>query len=72
MCEKTKDDIVARMALVPRTLEARGLDATPLIQAKLRNDLKGLTYEFNAKGLVNHPNFMKWMGEAVRHEFEKS
>ena len=36
ICEKTKDDIVARMALVPRTLEARGLDATPLIQAKLR------------------------------------
>jgi uncharacterized ferritin-like protein (DUF455 family) len=36
MCEKTKDDIVARMALVPRTLEARGLDATPLIQEKLR------------------------------------
>jgi len=28
---------VARMALVPRTLEARGLDATPLIQDKLRN-----------------------------------
>ena len=36
MCEKTQHDIVARMALVPRTLEARGLDATPLIQAKLR------------------------------------
>lgn len=36
MCEATKDDVVARMALVPRTLEARGLDATPLIQAKLR------------------------------------
>ncbi len=36
MCEKTKDDITARMALVPRTLEARGLDATPLIQNKLR------------------------------------
>ena len=36
MCEKTKDDVVARMALVPRTMEARGLDATPLIQAKLR------------------------------------
>lgn len=35
MCEKTRHDIVARMALVPRTLEARGLDATPLIQAKL-------------------------------------
>lgn len=36
MCAKTAHDIVARMALVPRTLEARGLDATPLIQRKLR------------------------------------
>jgi uncharacterized ferritin-like protein (DUF455 family) len=36
MCDKTKDDIVARMALVPRTLEARGLDATPLVQVKLK------------------------------------
>jgi uncharacterized ferritin-like protein (DUF455 family) len=36
MCEKTKTDVTARMALVPRTLEARGLDATPLIQARLR------------------------------------
>ncbi len=36
MVEKTRHDITARMALVPRTLEARGLDATPLIQAKLR------------------------------------
>ena len=36
MCEKTSADIVARMALVPRTLEARGLDATPQIQEKLR------------------------------------
>ena len=36
MCEQTAGDVTARMALVPRTLEARGLDATPLIQAKLR------------------------------------
>jgi uncharacterized ferritin-like protein (DUF455 family) len=36
MVERTKGDIVARMALVPRTLEARGLDATPPMQAKLR------------------------------------
>jgi len=36
MTEKTRDDPIARMALVPRTLEARGLDATPPIQAKLR------------------------------------
>jgi len=36
MCDNTRHDVVARMALVPRTLEARGLDATPLIQTKLR------------------------------------
>ncbi len=36
MCVKTQYDVTARMALVPRTLEARGLDATPLIQARLR------------------------------------
>ncbi len=35
MVERTKHDVVARMALVPRTLEARGLDATPPMQAKL-------------------------------------
>lgn len=36
MTERTRHDVLARMALVPRTLEARGLDATPPIQAKLR------------------------------------
>lgn len=36
MCEKTEHDVLARMALVPRTMEARGLDATPQIQSKLR------------------------------------
>ncbi len=36
MAERTRHDIVARMALVPRTLEARGLDATPPMQARLR------------------------------------
>ncbi|MDB5790432.1 MAG: hypothetical protein JWQ80_456, partial [Massilia sp.] len=36
MVGKTCGDALARMALVPRTLEARGLDATPPMQAKLR------------------------------------
>jgi uncharacterized ferritin-like protein (DUF455 family) len=35
MAERTSADVLARMALVPRTLEARGLDATPPLQAKL-------------------------------------
>lgn len=36
MCVRTQGDVTARMALVPRTLEARGLDATPPMQARLR------------------------------------
>jgi uncharacterized ferritin-like protein (DUF455 family) len=36
MAERTRSDVLERMALVPRVLEARGLDATPQIQAKLR------------------------------------
>ena len=36
MVESTAADATARMALVPRTLEARGLDATPPMQARLR------------------------------------
>jgi uncharacterized ferritin-like protein (DUF455 family) len=35
MVEKTTDSILARMALVPRTMESRGLDALPPIQEKL-------------------------------------
>ena len=35
MAEKTNDDLLARLALVPRTLEARGLDVTPGIQKRL-------------------------------------
>ncbi len=35
MAERTKNDLVARLALVPRTLEARGLDACPVVRAKL-------------------------------------
>lgn len=35
MAVRTKDDPLARMALVPRTLEARGLDAAPPIRARL-------------------------------------
>jgi uncharacterized ferritin-like protein (DUF455 family) len=36
MAERTQADVLARMALVPRTLEARGLDASPPMQQRLR------------------------------------
>lgn len=45
MAEKTRGDLLARLALVPRTLEARGLDASPLIRDKLAGagDARGAT-----------------------------
>ena len=51
MAEKTSDDLLARLALVPRTLEARGLDVTPGLAAKLAQagdqtgaDILGIIY----------------------------
>lgn len=35
MADKTKESIIARIALVPRTMEARGLDASPQLKSKL-------------------------------------
>ena len=37
MAIKTKDSVIARMALVPRVLEARGLDVTPGMIKRLQN-----------------------------------
>ncbi|UHL66191.1 ferritin-like domain-containing protein [Paralcaligenes sp. KSB-10] len=35
MAERTRNEVLARLALVPRTLEARGLDASPIVRNKL-------------------------------------
>lgn len=36
MAERTRSDVLARMALVPRTMEARGLDASPPLRNKFK------------------------------------
>jgi uncharacterized ferritin-like protein (DUF455 family) len=36
MVERTTDSVLARMALVPRTMEARGLDAVPAIRDRFK------------------------------------
>ncbi len=43
MAELTKHHVIERMALVPRTMEARGLDASPAVRNKLKSvgDLVG-------------------------------
>ncbi|WP_370645114.1 DUF455 family protein, partial [Mycetohabitans sp. B6] len=39
MAERTRADVLARIALVPRTLEARGLDASPPAHRPARGGL---------------------------------
>jgi uncharacterized ferritin-like protein (DUF455 family) len=36
MVERTTDAVISRMALVPRTMEARGLDAVPMIRERFK------------------------------------
>ncbi len=68
MTQRTAHDVTARMALVPRTLEARGLDATPPMQARLRQagDLRAveildviLRDEIGHVGIGNH--WYRWL-----------
>jgi len=49
MAARTAHDPLARMALVPAVLEARGLDATPMIQERLRRNAADLR---NARDLT--------------------
>jgi sirohydrochlorin ferrochelatase len=70
--KKLREVVEAATKKGQRVLVVTNLIGARTIQAKLRSDLKDLTYEFNAKGLVNHPNFMKWMSEAVREQFERN
>lgn len=70
--EKLRGMVEAANAKGLQVLVVTNLIGTRTIQAKLRKDLAGLDYKFNAKGVVAHPNFMKWMGEAIRHELESA
>jgi len=75
MAERTRHDLLARIALVPRTLEARGLDASPAVRAKLlaADDLRGaaildiiLRDEIGHVAVGNH--WFNWLCERQRLE----
>jgi hypothetical protein len=55
-----------------RVLIVTNLIGARTIQAKLRDDLKGLDYKFNPKGIVQHDNFITWMGEGIQKQLAKS
>ena len=74
-----RDANVAKLRGMIEAAQAEGKEAILVtnligaytIQSKLRKDLKGLDYKFNAKGLVQHETFVEWIGESVRTEIER-
>lgn len=73
MTQRTAHDIVARMALVPRTLEARGLDATPPLQAKFARagdtravDILGIILRDEVGHVAIGNHWYRWLCERDR------
>lgn len=74
-----RDANVARLRGKVQELAAKGVTpiivtnllGTRTIQPKIREDLKGLDYKFNTKGISQHPTFIKWIEETVRYRLEK-
>lgn len=71
MATRTTDDILARIALVPRTMEARGLDASPALRSKVAQvgDMEAATIldiilrdEIGHVAIGNH--WFNWLCEA--------
>jgi len=48
-----------------RVLVITNLLGARTVQSELRRDLRGLGYTFNAKGVVQHDNFIRWIEESV-------
>jgi hypothetical protein len=69
--QKLRGKIEAATREGKKVLIVTNLVSPRSIQAKLRDDLKGLEYTFNTKGIVEHDNFVKWMNESIRAALEK-
>jgi uncharacterized ferritin-like protein (DUF455 family) len=75
MTQRTAVDVVARMALVPRTLEARGLDATPPLQAKFARagdpravEILGLILRDEVGHVAIGNRWYRWLCERDGHD----
>jgi hypothetical protein len=70
--ERIRAVVVDATAEGKEVLVVTNLMGTRTIQSQLRRDLAGLDYRFNAKGLTQHDNFIKWMGVTLRAEMDRS
>ncbi len=70
MVDKTCGDVLARMALVPRTMEARGLDAVPVLRDKLKqagDDLAAEIMDIILRDEIGHVAIgNRWYGYLCR------
>ncbi len=55
-----------------RVLIVTNLLTESMIQKKIDQDLNGLTYEFNRKGLTLHPRFQDWIANTVKDALNES
>lgn len=53
-----------QVLVVPYVINTKGL------QPKLQKDLEGLSFRFQDQGISGHPNFLKWMDQAVQWALE--
>jgi len=64
---------VRRLRAMVADAQTRGRDVlvvtnligTRIVQSALRRDLRGLDYRFNPKGMVQHPNFVRWIEVSI-------
>ncbi|MCC5793672.1 MAG: hypothetical protein JJT85_02920 [Chromatiales bacterium] len=70
--ERMREKVGEANARGERVLVVTNLIGSRTIQAKMRQDLAGMDYRLNARGLSEHENFTVWIGEMIREGFEKS
>ncbi|MBT8422894.1 MAG: hypothetical protein HKN56_03110 [Gammaproteobacteria bacterium] len=63
--ERLRARVSQSMAEGRDVLVITNLLGTRMVQSSLRRDLKGLDYRFNAKGLIEHDNFISWIEQSV-------
>lgn len=63
---RLRDTVAAANAAGKRVLVVTNLMGSRSIQGSLRTDLKGLDYEFNPKGISEHPTFANdWLANTI-------
>ena len=53
------------LVVVRDVLIVTNLLGTRIVQSGLRRALQGLEYRFNAKGLIQHENFIAWINLSI-------